>query len=186
MPKVTHVKKARKANRAYGIKKGESYYWWKFRFGPKCVSKTYPKRQQLTRSDFYIGLYDLEDRIADLEPNDSLADEVSSIIEDIRALAEEQGEKKDNMPEGLQEGDTGQLLEERQSELESWADELEGIDLEIDENEIKDAVLSELGYGTVEEIDEDYKDEFNERVQQKTSESYQEKVDELQGCSHNL
>ena len=38
MPRVHHVKSARKDNPV--AKKGESYYWWKFRYGGKRYSKT--------------------------------------------------------------------------------------------------------------------------------------------------
>lgn len=34
MPRVTHVKKARKAIPGTDIKVGDSYYWWKFRGEP--------------------------------------------------------------------------------------------------------------------------------------------------------
>ena len=47
------------------------------------------------------------------------------VAEALRELGSEQQEKYDNMPEGLQQGDTGQMLEERASNCESWADEIE-------------------------------------------------------------
>jgi len=184
MPRVTFVKKARNDYEQAGIKKGESYYWWKFRFGPKHMSKTAPRRQQLTRSNFYISLYDLEDRINDLQADDTLSGDVESIIEDIRALAEEQEENKSNMPEGLQEGDTGQLLDERKDGLEAWADELEGVDISVDEDEIIEEVLSAMGIDG--NVPEDQRVQFDEMVAEKTAESYQEKIDEIQGCSHSL
>ena len=187
MPRVTHVKKARKNYKEQGIKKGESYYWWKFRFGSKHMSKTAPKRQQLTQSNFYISLYDLEDRINDLIADDTLSSEVESIIEDIRQLAEEQEENKNNMPEGLQEGDTGQLLDERKDGLESWADELEGVDCSIDEDGIKDEVADEMGIEwKCGKPPEDEKEQFEQKVSEKSEEVYQEKIDEIQGCSHSL
>lgn len=183
MPRVHFVKKARKNQKAHGIKKGDSYYWWAFRFGPKMVSKTPPKRQQLTRSDFLISLYDLEDRIEGLQADDTLSGEVESIIEDIRALAEEQEEKKSNMPEGLQEGDTGQLLDERKDGLESWADELEGVDLSVDEDEIRNTTVDENEDG---KSTDDKETELENKVAEAIEAAYQEKIDEVQGCSHSL
>jgi hypothetical protein len=56
MPKVNHVKCARKDNPEHDIKAGESYYWWSMMQGSRGVkhySKTYPKRSQLTNSDFF-------------------------------------------------------------------------------------------------------------------------------------
>ena len=42
MPRVNYVKKARKNNPA--VKRGESYFWWKFRYGGKQYSKTRPRQ----------------------------------------------------------------------------------------------------------------------------------------------
>jgi hypothetical protein len=54
-----------------------------------------------------------------------LSSELTDIAGDIRTLGEECQEKHDNMPEGLQQGDTGQLLETRAQECEGKAEELE-------------------------------------------------------------
>ncbi len=54
MPRVTHVKKARKDNPV--CKAGESYYWWKFRYGGKRYSLTRPRPSQLTQSAYFGGL----------------------------------------------------------------------------------------------------------------------------------
>jgi len=43
--------------------------------------------------------------------------------------------KYDNMPEPLQQGDTGQLLKNRVSEIEQMISDLEGIDTENDDLE---------------------------------------------------
>lgn len=125
MPKVTFVKSARKANPRYGIEVGDSYYHWSFmvggRGGPKICSKTYPKRSQLTNSDFLKQQYDLEDRIAEAKTPEDFRE----IAADITTLGEEQGEKYDNMPDGLREGPTGELLDERRQGCEDWAQAVE-------------------------------------------------------------
>ena len=135
MPKVTLVKKAMKDYPEAGIKKGEPYYWWKFRFGPKHYSKTPPKPQQLTQSDFLQRLYDIQDALAAVsgETGDELQAEVDNIKADLQELADECTEKHDNMPEGLQDGDTGQLLQDRAEALEGAIGELDAIDFEVDE-----------------------------------------------------
>lgn len=51
-------KKARKNYKYAGIKKGDTYFWWKFRNSPIRRSKTYPKRQQLTQSNFGNNILD--------------------------------------------------------------------------------------------------------------------------------
>jgi hypothetical protein len=59
---------------------------------------------------------------------DSLEDAQATaqeIAEAIRELATEKQESLDNMPEGLQQGDTGQALEQFVQDLEEWADRVE-------------------------------------------------------------
>lgn len=133
MPRLHFVKAARKDNPV--AKKGEPYYWWQFAFGPKRYSKTQPSRSQLTQSDFLGQLYDIEDRIAALggyECSSDLESDLEGIISDIRTLADEQDEKLQNMPESLQSSPSGEMLQERYDGMNSWADELESIDLEYD------------------------------------------------------
>jgi flagellar biosynthesis chaperone FliJ len=124
MAKVTFVKSARKDNPV--AKKGESYYWWKpmvgGRGGAKRYSKERPSRSQLTQSEFLSALYGIED--GDMASAQT-PEEFKSIAEALRDLGQEQQDKYDNMPEGLQQGDTGQMLEERAQNCESWADEIE-------------------------------------------------------------
>lgn len=117
MSRVNYVKSARKDNKALGIKKGDEYWWWQDGFrGPKRVSKTPPSRAETASSDYYRQLYAIVDDLTDALPGESV-DDIKSMCEDaanyLRELAAEQEEKLDNMPDGLREGDTGQLLEER-------------------------------------------------------------------------
>lgn len=124
MAKVHFVKAARKDNPV--AKKGESYYWWKpmvgGRGGAKRFSKERPSRSQLTQSDFLSSLYWIED--GDMA-NAQSPEDFRGVAEALRELGSEQREKYDNMPEGLQQGDTGQMLDERASNCESWADEID-------------------------------------------------------------
>lgn len=135
MPKVTFVAKARKDHPAGGIKKGDSYYWWAFmqggRGGPKHYSKKPPKASQLTQSEFLGGIADLEDEIGALSADDGLEQSVADIAARIRELGEEQDSKKSNMPDGLQEGATGELLQERADKCGEIADELENITFDV-------------------------------------------------------
>jgi len=128
MPRVYKVESARKARPALGIAVGDTYYYWKRRKGPLQMSKTYPKRSQLTGSPFLQTVYDIEDRIAALTADEGLPDAVAEIAQELRDLAEECQGNFDNMPEGLQQGDTGQLLEARVEGCNNAADELEAID----------------------------------------------------------
>lgn len=136
--KVTHVKSARKAVPSQGIEVGDSYYWWKFRRGGKRYSKTYPRRSQLTQSEFLASLYDMQDDIGNLEANDDLADTVSEYIDRLRGMAEECEEKIQNMPESLHESDTANLLQSRADTCNEAADEFEQIDFEDDSETLKE------------------------------------------------
>ncbi len=126
MPRANFVKAARKDNPV--CKKGESYWWWKpmvgGRGGAKRYSKTQPTRSQLTQSDFLGSLYRIEDEsFKGVEDAEGL----KAVAEEIRELGTEQQEKYDNMPEGLQQGDTGQTIEERAQGCETWAEEIDSI-----------------------------------------------------------
>ena len=122
-----HHRKAAKDYPQFGIAKGDMHYYVKIKTGPRSSremrSKTPFKRSQLTSSDYQSQLYDWEDSKAEISEMDS----AQQFADDIRALGEEQGEKFDNMPEGLQQGDSGQMLEARRDACEQAATEIEEI-----------------------------------------------------------
>lgn len=143
MPKVHHVKKARKAYKAEGIGKGDSYYWWKLRIGtPVRRSKTKPRRSQLTESEFFGVMWDAED---DLEMavsafrSDGDAAALASSCNDAASAVREAGEgctgRRENMPEQLQDSEKGQLLEARAEQCELIADALESAASDIESAE---------------------------------------------------
>lgn len=126
MARIKHVKAA-KDYPAQGIAKGEMYYYTKIKTGPRSSrvmrSKTPFKRSQLTQSEYLSQLYDWEDSKAEI----GSMEDAQQFADDIRALGEEQQEKLDNMPEGLQQGSTGEMLTERAEACESAAAEIEEI-----------------------------------------------------------
>lgn len=140
MPRV-HLRKARKDYPSAGIAKGDEYYTWRIKLtygGQTYRSKTRPRPSQLTNSEWFGALGDLEyDGFDGVEDADGLR----GIAEQIRELGEGQREKFDNMPEGLQQGDTGQMLEQRADAAESAADEIDQIADTLEEklNEIQEA-----------------------------------------------
>lgn len=190
MAKVFQVKKARKAFIASDkkeVKIGDPYYWWKFRFGARKTSTTYPKPQQLTQSSFMQSLYDIQDMISALSPAEGLDDELQNIVSEIQNLLDEQQSSLENMPEHLQESSSsGQMLQERIDALESWISDLEGINADIDEDEIKADAAIELVIEDVDKIPEDKAVQFAELVQTETEEAYQEIVDEIQNTDSGL
>lgn len=139
MPKVYHVK-ARKDYPESGIRKGEMYYKWSIKTGPASGrsyrSKTRPKPSQLTGSEFMGALYAIEENLGDLslptegsikDRLESVVSDLESIVSDLEDLRNETQEKLDNMPEGLQQGSTGELLQERIDALESVISDLERV-----------------------------------------------------------
>ena len=136
MPRVHFVRKARKDNPV--CKAGGSYYWWKFRYGGKRYSLTFPKRHELTQSSFLSSLYQLQDefenRVGNAESVEDLQTYAEELRGDLEVLRDECQESLDNMPEHLQDtSDSGITLTERIENLESWENELENIDFEPEE-----------------------------------------------------
>ena len=141
MPRVTFVKSARKANPVAEV--GQSYYWWKFRFGGKRYSTTYPKPSQLTQSAYFGGIYNL------IEDADSFGieagedDEVEAFKDDIvsqlQEIADECESSRENMPEGLQDSPTGELLQERYDACENAISEIENVEVPDQWSEVRDA-----------------------------------------------
>ncbi len=129
MPRVTKVKKARKAIPNSGIEVGDTYFWWKFKNGPKMASKEPPKPWQLTRSAFLQGVYQIQDDISNLTTTDLDSSWIEDITTRIREVGEQCQESLDNMPENLQYSPTAELLQERVDAMECWADELENIEI---------------------------------------------------------
>lgn len=131
MPRVHFVKKARK-DHGPDIKAGDSYYYWEFRHGGVRKSKTRPRQSQLTQSPYYSGIYTIQEQVEDFNQADgpeAFHELLQGLADDARTLGEEAQESFDNMPEGLQQGDTGQLLENRAYTMEEWASNLEGIEV---------------------------------------------------------
>lgn len=128
MARAHFVKKARKDHPG-GIKKGDSYWWWKFRGWKKQCSHTRPKQSQLTRSPFLSAYYAILERLE--EAGDLGEDGAADIVGELEQLAEECEASLDNMPEHLQETSwSGELLQERIDNLNDWIGEIQGIDWE--------------------------------------------------------
>lgn len=128
MPRVTYVKKARKDNPV--CKRGESYFWWKFRYGGKRYSLTRPKQSQLTQSAYFSTLYGMTEAITEYELADSddwetLKEDISMQLQDLQS---ETQDSLDNMPDSLQYSPTGELLQERIDALDSAVSDVECLD----------------------------------------------------------
>jgi hypothetical protein len=159
MTRLHFVKSARKADKNAGIKKGDSYYWWQFAFGSKRKSKTRPARSSYeTQSEFLGAIYDIEDRLAEITDFDDAQSERDSIVDELRELADQCEEKRSNMPDQLQDSGSGEILSNRVDSCNEFADELEGIDLEIEKED--------------DESDEDFEERQNDALSELQNVSY--------------
>lgn len=138
MPRVHYVKKARKANRV--AQPGESYYWWKFRYGGKQLSKTYPRASQLTQSDKLSRIYAAQEAVQDngqpptdardYDTPEALAEALNeafsvweSAIAELNEVADEYDESADNKEEYFP--GTGDEIREKAEAVRSSAEEAE-------------------------------------------------------------
>jgi len=176
MPRVHFVKKARKDNPA--VKKGESYYHWTFRYGGKQYSATYPKQSQLTQSPFLSAYYDLQERITKMrELNlEDLEAEKEDLVTEIETLLEEAQDSLENIPEHLQES---HMLYERVEQTQEWLDAVEGVDAEVDLEEIT------AEYST-EGLDEDEAKDTIAAMQQAMDDKKEEIVGELEAADPGI
>jgi hypothetical protein len=175
MPKVTH-QRSRNGIPSINVAPGEMYYKWKMKTatgGVKRVSKTPPRPSQLTLSEFKSSWRSFSEEIDDMELDDSLYDNLQELAGRIRELGNECEEKRSNMPENLQDAPSGELLETRKNNCESWADEIEGLNKpdEPNEEDIRAGIEREEGQSddaykaaqdeAWETANEEYKTELN-------------------------
>lgn len=161
MPKIKKIV-ARKDYPKEGIKKGDEYYFTSIRTGRggRVLRSLTPfKQSQLTNSPFLSGWYAASEAWGESAKD---ADAMREAAVAIRELGEEAQNSFDNMPEGLQMGDTGQTLENRASHADSIAGDLESLADEwdaLDDPEDEDAP-QEPEQGDRDDDDQDYLDEM--------------------------
>lgn len=192
MTTLHFVKKARKANKAAGIKKGDSYYWWQFAYGPKQCSKERPRRSQYaTRSPYLSAIYDIEDDIEAMTIEDVTDGCLDDFISQIEQTKEEAENSLDNIPDQLKEAPAGATLQEYIDNLESWQSDLEGIDLDIDEDDLREQAKAEYqealegcAPATQEDPAEEPEESEDDIFQRLLDEKKEEILSEIQNCSY--
>lgn len=112
-------------------------------------------RSELTSSEYLAWLYDLQDTF---EINDE--SDVESLKDELENQRDELQDRYDNIPESLQDGDAGTLLQERIDTLESAISDLEQID--FDEIDQDDDETDDENEGSAEEMLEEKLDEARE------------------------
>jgi hypothetical protein len=139
-------KRAAKDYPQQGIKKGDMYWFAEVKTGPRSsitIRSSAPiARSRLTASEFLSQAYDLSDRIDKADT----VEELESIKDDFESLKSETEDKLGNMPEGLQQGQTGELLQERIDQIDSLVSELDSA--------IQDVTLEEEAEGDEPESDQ--------------------------------
>lgn len=148
MPKVNRVEAARKSPGKCSrcgeeIAVGSPYVWWQFRFRGKTVrcgkSECRPKPADLTSSEYQKAIYAIQENKFEGITLDDLEAKRDDAVSDLESLRDETQEKLDNMPESLQQGNSGTLLQERVDALESAISDLENVEFdELDDSDEED------------------------------------------------
>lgn len=109
--------------------------------------------------------------------SDGVVDEIISSLEEIRDYTQE---SLDNMPEQLQQGDTGCMLQDRVDCIESTISDLEQISYEDLKDELKDEAVSNIGeYDSSTWDDEDqWEEEVAEELDHLVEDAYIEAIDD--------
>lgn len=127
------------------IVKGSSYIRGELNFGPtfiRCVSCGL-RPWEVTTSEYLREAGRILDTWEDDFDYNAPEVAIDNIRADIESLLEETQERLDSMPEGLQEGSTGQLLQERIGGLENAIDDLDSIDIDQLKSEAVELIFSD-------------------------------------------
>ncbi len=147
MPRVHHVKKARKDNPV--VLKGQPYYWWKFAYSPKRYSNTRPRPSQLTQSDKLSRYYEAQETVDDIDTKEHYLDIVivlEEVAENVREIGEEYQESANNIREHFSESGTADECEEKCYMCEGTATSIEEavLNLEILNENDKASAIQEV------------------------------------------
>jgi len=180
MARAHFVKRARKDNPV--AKAGESYWWWKFmqggRGGPKRFSKEQPRQSQLTQSAFFGAVYAMQEAVEDFNTATADMSELETFRDEVGGMAQTIGDEcqssLDNMPDGLREGPSGEMLTERVSAMEEMVSTIEGVD--CDEEDWETDAKDELENSGELFSDEDLSNLADEKMHEHLSQQYDELV----------
>lgn len=138
MGKVVRIKSSRKewkcSKCGATIAVGEPYLKGELNFSRPIIrcTKCGLESWEVTTSEYQLSVGSIlfhwrDDYEVSEEGRDSLVDDLNNILDELQ-------DRLDSMPEGLQQGDTGVLLQERIDSIESAISDLEDIDFD-DEDE---------------------------------------------------
>lgn len=180
MGRVTRVEKARSSPGSCGkcqkkLKKGDSYLWWKFRYGGKRLRCTddacSPRTSELVSSDKLSRCMaageSIQDAISAFKKDfilETLTGEVESAAEEVREVAGEYQESSDNMESGFgHETEQSEELRSKSENLEQKATDIEDAagnlkPFEEWKKDVSDASLKKLWAEEIEDSLQDYFD----------------------------
>lgn len=124
------------------IVKGEEYYQWAIKqqrggiVRRQHVKHGSPRPSQLTVSQLsqvYAAIEGAQDDVSSAEDASAIRDALEGCKGEMESIRDEFQSNLDNMPEGLQQGDTGQLIQERVEALEEFDNELDSAIGEIED-----------------------------------------------------
>ena len=152
MGKITRIQKSRKENTCGRCRKkievGQPYLRGDLNFARPVIRccKCGLEPWEVTTSDYQLSVGEVvyrwqENYEVTEEGRDSMVCDLESIRDDLQ-------DRLDNMPEGLQQGDTGQLLQDRIDQLDAAISDLENIDFDEDEENDVDPEDREIEYRT--------------------------------------
>lgn len=134
MGAITRIKSSRKewtcGRCRTKIEKGQPYLRGDINFAPPVIRccKCGLEPWEVTTSDYQLSVGEIVYRwSSNYEANEDGRD---SIVSDLESIRDDLQDRLDNMPESLQQGDTGTLLQDRIDSLDSAISDLENIDFE--------------------------------------------------------
>ena len=147
MGKVQIIKKSRKENRCRKcgnvIPVGSMYYKGEINFGPTIVRCSECKLEswEVTTSDYTLSVGPIIYHYAD--NYDMSQDGLDELVSNLEEIRDDLQDRLDNMPESLQYGPTGELLQERIDGLDSAISDLESVDVESLKQDYLDEYIDE-------------------------------------------
>lgn len=181
MAKIQRIKKSRKAYKCSRcgctIEAGSSYYRGEVNFGPTIIRCTSCGLEswEVTTSDYQLAVGEIAYRWEDnYELHESVIDD---IVTELDSIKDDMEERLNNMPEGLQYSENGQLLQDRIDTLENVVNDLLCIEIEELKQDAVDDICS-VYYGADAEYDYDEECEKDAELRSKLEEAFNEKLRE--------
>ena len=209
MARINTVNKSRKEKVCGGCGKlipvGSKYFYVDFYSGrtaircASCGFKPYETTENPYLQELYRIQYDYSNRLNELTPTSEEApnDVKDDLVSELESLRDEVQERFDNIPEQLQDGDAGSLLQERIDSLDEAISDIDSEDLDSfeywrdDEGYGEDDFASWLednGYDTEDEKfdEESAKSDFESEAEEKYQEAIDDFVSNVQDSLDNI